>query len=350
MQGLVTWLAELSPLTVYLAIGVATFVENVFPPTPSDVAVALGGFLTQHSRISPWAVWFVAWFTNVGGAVAVYLVARRYGRRFVVSRLGRRLLPADAIVGMERDYLRFGVVGIFISRFLPGFRAFVAPFVGLINLPVLPAVLPMAAASALWYGFLTWVGARVGAEWETISRLIGGLNRTLAIIAVLVAAAIGYWVWRRRRAAGPRRRRLLDLVRRALGEEHPEGPVLPDGDLATRGAAALLYEVTHADPGFSLEERGAIADFLRDRWGIGAEPAGGSSPSQAIIADTTELAAIVSERYDLPRRVELARRLYRIALSDGTLSQHEERLMRRVGDLLGLGVEDLAEARRLAAP
>ena len=69
-----------------------------------------------------------------------------------------------------------------------------------------------------------------------------------------------------------------------------------------------------------------------------------------MIADTTELTAIVTEHYDLPRRINLAERLYRIAVSDGTLSLHEERLMRRVGDLLGLTEADLAEARRRASP
>jgi len=350
MEGFVAWLAGLSPLTVYVVIGVLTLVENIFPPTPSDVAVALGGFLTQRGHFSPVIIWLVAWATNVTGAVVVYLLARRHGRRFVASRLGRRLLPGDAILDMERDYLRFGVVGIFVSRFLPGFRAFVAPFVGLVNLPPLHAILPMVLASALWYGFLTWAGARVGAEWETINRFVGSLNRTLAILAGLAAIGIGYWIWRRRRAAGPRRGRLLDLLRRALGDERPEGPDLPEGDLAAQGAAALVHELTHADPGFSLQERGAIAGYLRERWGIGDQGRGGPSGAQAIIADTTELTAIVTERYDLPRRVDLAARLYRIAVSDGTLSLHEERLMRRVGDLLGLTEEHLAEARRRASP
>jgi membrane protein DedA with SNARE-associated domain len=345
MQRFVAWLSELSPFTVYLVIGLSTFAENLFPPTPSDVAVALGGFLTQRSGISPTVVWLVAWLANLGGTLLVYLLARRYGRRFVGGRLGRRLLPSEAILSMEREYLRFGTVGIFISRFLPGFRAFVAPFVGLVNLPPLKAVIPMAAASALWYGGLVWVGVRLGAEWETINRFINRLNHTLAIIALVIAVAIGAWIWRRDRAGGPRRRRLLKLLRLALGAEEAPEPA-GTGDPATEGAATLLFELTHADPGFSLEERGAIAEFLREQWGIGEQAGRMSSSGHPVITDTAELATIVSRQYDLPRRIGLAERLYRMAMSDGTLSQHEERLMQRVGDLLGLTPGDLAEARR----
>jgi uncharacterized tellurite resistance protein B-like protein len=48
-------------------------------------------------------------------------------------------------------------------------------------------------------------------------------------------------------------------------------------------------------------------------------------------------------------RIAVAERLYRIARGDGVLSLHEERIMRRAGDLLGLTIEDLAEARRRSA-
>lgn len=351
MEGFVAWLAELPPLTVYVVIGGSTFLENLFPPTPSDVAVALGGFVTQRGGASAVVVWLVAWLANMAGAVVVYLAARRYGRRFLGSRIGRRLLPADAIVSMEREYLRFGIAGIFISRFLPGFRSFVAPFVGLVGLPPAGAFAAMAVASGIWYAVITWAGVRLGAEWEAISRFISHLNRTLAFVALVVAGLVGWWLWRLAKREGPRRRRLLQLLHRALGETGPDRPLVPEGaDLATEGAAALLFELTHADPAFSLEERGAIAEFLRERWGSGPSGRGSVSTSQPVLADTAELATFVSERYDLQRRVALAVRLYRIAMSDGTLSLHEERLMQRVGGLLGLTPADLAEARARAVP
>jgi membrane protein DedA with SNARE-associated domain/uncharacterized tellurite resistance protein B-like protein len=346
MERLLGWLADLSPQTVYLFVGLSTFLENAFPPAPSDFIVALGGFVSQRGGATALLVWLLAWLANMAGAFLVFVTARRFGRRFLGSRLGRRLLPADAIVNLERGYLRLGVAGIFVSRFLPGFRVFVAPFVGLVGLPPVPAFLAMGVASGLWYGGLTWVGARLGANWEAIDTFLGHLNRTLAILAGLVAVAVGLWLWRRSQAAGPRRRRLLNVVSLALGEGGTDDVAAArDSDLATRGAAALLLELTNADPAFTLEERGAIAEFLRQRWDVGPEPRRSGSTAQPIITDTAEMATIVSEQFDLARRTALAERLFRIAMSDGTLSRHEERLMGRIGDLLGLAAADLAEAR-----
>jgi len=345
MEQFVAWLAELSPLTIYLVIGVSTYIENIFPPIPSDLTVAFGGFLTLHSGVSAIPVWLVGWLGNFAGSVTVYLVALRYGRRFVASPLGQRLLPGEAIVAMEREYLRFGVAGIFLARLLPGFRSFIAPFVGLVGLRPLRALLPILLASGLWYGFLAWAGVRLGAEWEAISRFVAHLNRGLAIVAVVVALGIGFLVWRRMKAQGPRRNRLLRLIGVALGDEANAAATGADPDMATEGAAALLHELTHSDPAFTLDERTAIADYLRSRWGLGQVPRGSDGHSAVPLSDTRELISTVADRYDQARRMGLAERLYRIARSDGTLSQHEERLMLRIGDLLGLSPEELAEAR-----
>ena len=350
MEQFVAWLAQLSPRTVYLVLGLCTFLENIFPPIPSDVAVALGGFLSQRTAVSPIGVWLVGWVANFGGTILLYLGARRYGRRFLATPLGQRLLPGDAIVAMEREYLRLGVGGIFLARLLPGFRSFVAPFVGLVALSPGRALLPIAVASCLWYGFLTWAGVRLGAEWEAISQFIGHLNRSLAIVAALVCIAIGFIVWRRARAQGPRRRQLLRIIRTALGDLRPGDRVSASGvDAAAEGAAALLHELTHADPAFTVGERDAIADFLRERWGLRRDVHHAATSLGPAMADTQEMTTILTEQYGQPQRTALAESLYRIALSDGTLSQHEARLMLRIGVLLGLSGGDLAEARRRAA-
>jgi membrane protein DedA with SNARE-associated domain/uncharacterized tellurite resistance protein B-like protein len=343
MERFVAWLLELSPTTVYAVIGGLTLVENVFPPTPSDLLVALGGFLTQHGRVSWVAVWLIAWLANLAGSIIVYFLARRYGRQFVTSRVGQKLLPPDAIVSLEKEYLRFGAAGIFLSRFLPGIRSFVAPFVGLINLHWFPAIAPIAIASAVWYAVITWAGARVGEEWEVISRFVNQLNRTLAIAGVIIAAIVAILILLRRRKSPPPRDRLLRAVHRALGRI--EAPGVPHQDPATAGAAALLYELADADHQISAEERRMIEDYLRQRWGLGAEPvtslAGTRPPDH-----TGEMATLLSEEYDRPRRLELMRLLFGMAQSDGTLSRHEERLMRRAGTLLGLSPADMHEVRQ----
>jgi len=104
-------------------------VENVFPPVPADTVVALGSFLAARGRGSVLAAFLATWIGNVGGAMIMYGLGRRYG----AAKLEQRLL-GDKAPGAEHRlgqmYGRYGVIALFASRFIPGVRALVPPFAG----------------------------------------------------------------------------------------------------------------------------------------------------------------------------------------------------------------------------
>lgn len=164
-------------------------------------------FLSHRGGVQPLSIFLVAWGGSVSGGAVVYGSARRFGRRFLQSPLGRRLLPPAAYAAVEREYLRFGVAGMFFFRLLPGFRAFVAPFAGLAHLGVLRAMLPMILASGLWFAGLVLLGGTLGSRWDTIATTLGHLNRTLAIVSGVVLVALVLYVRHRIRA---RRRARLE--------------------------------------------------------------------------------------------------------------------------------------------
>ena len=129
------------------------------PPVPSDAAVALGAFLSHRGVTTPILVFLVTWTANLVGAAFVYLAARRFGHRLFATATGRRLLAPRSLAVIEREYLRFGVAGIFFSRFLPGIRAVVPPFAGLVRLGLIRTFVPMAIASMIWYGGIILIGS-----------------------------------------------------------------------------------------------------------------------------------------------------------------------------------------------
>jgi len=344
MERLVESLADLPPPLIYGAVALAALIENVLPPMPSDLMVALGGFLTQRGVISPSGLWLAAWLPNILGALGLYFLARRFGPDFLASPVGRRLIPADALMGVERGYLRFGLAGIFLSRLLPGFRSIVAPFVGLVNLSPWAVLTPMALASALWYWALVWAGAKVGAGWDDIRAFIGRLNLTLAIVALAGGMLIMIWAWRRAVRRVPERRRLLRAIRRAMIPGAAGSPAAAEVDLGAQSAAALLHELTRSDPHIPREQRAAITEHLRNHWRLGEQIEGGGGGREREHSHTGDHP--IPAAFAREDRVALAERLYRIARTDGVLSMHESRIMRRAGDLLGLTADDLDEALR----
>jgi membrane protein DedA with SNARE-associated domain len=200
-ERLLEWVSGLPTVAVYLVLAVLSCVENVFPPVPADVAVVFGAFLSRRGVTSAPLLGALCWLANTASSAGMYFLARAKGKRFFASGWPSKLLPPAAMKEMERVYRKHGMVGIFVSRFLPGLRAAVTPFGGVVGMPPLRALVPAAVASAIWYAFLVAAGAALGRNWDAAQRLLNSTNRILGIIGLVTAILIGVWIWRRRRAA-----------------------------------------------------------------------------------------------------------------------------------------------------
>jgi membrane protein DedA with SNARE-associated domain len=174
-------------------------VENIFPPVPADLGVALGAFLSGRGIMNPWIVFGLTWSMNVASASGVYALARRHGALVTRGFLGRHIFTPNTVMHIEEQYRRHGSYGIFLSRLLPVWRAVVMPFAGIARVPAWKALPPMALASALYYGALTYLVMRLGTDFEVVARAIRRVNTTLAIVAGVFALVIVVWIVRRRR-------------------------------------------------------------------------------------------------------------------------------------------------------
>jgi membrane protein DedA with SNARE-associated domain len=106
-------------------------------------------------------------------------------------------------VALSRWYARYGLVSLFLGRFIPGVRAIVAPFAGALRSPVTGTTAAILGASAIWYGIVTVVAFRAGSNWEELVRSVSRLSRTSGLVAatlVTVGIALVWWRRRRRRA------------------------------------------------------------------------------------------------------------------------------------------------------
>jgi membrane protein DedA with SNARE-associated domain len=204
VQSVFDWLTGLPAWALYLSVGVVAAIENVFPPIPADTVVAFGSFVAARANDPVVGVWLATLVGNVGSAMALYFVGRRYGAERLEQRFQRKGMQS-AELRLRTLYGRYGLLALFISRFLPGVRAVVPPVAGALRVPAARVAVVMLAASALWYGVVTYVSYRVGADWETLSRRLGTMQRDAGYVSVALAA-LGVLIWlviRRRRRASP---------------------------------------------------------------------------------------------------------------------------------------------------
>lgn len=199
LTDLIAFLEQLPPGPLYGLITALAAVENIFPPVPADVAVALGAFLAGRGVMNAWLVFALAWAANMGSGATVYVLARRHGRSLFQGALGRHIFTPNTVAHIEEQYRRHGTYGIFLSRLLPVWRGVVMPFAGIARVPAWRALLPMALASVVYYGALTFLVTRLGTNIEVVLRALGRVNTALGIVAGVLAVIIVVWIVRRRR-------------------------------------------------------------------------------------------------------------------------------------------------------
>lgn len=202
LDAFLEWLAGLPPILIYLLIGAGAAVENVIPPVPADTFVLLGAFLAESGRASPWIVFLATWVCNVASAVGVYWLAYRYGNGFFTTNVGRWLLQPRQLQQVGHFYARWGTPAIFVSRFLPAFRALVPVFAGVTRVPLRTVILPLSLASALWYGALVYLGAMAGRNWNAIVAFFERASMALLLVAAVLLALLAAWWWRTRHREG----------------------------------------------------------------------------------------------------------------------------------------------------
>lgn len=153
--------------------------------------------------MNAWLVFGLTWAANVGSGAAVYALARRHG--VLVSRgfLGRHIFTPNTVAHIEEQYRRHGAYGIFFSRLLPVWRGVVMPFAGIAHVPAWRALIPLALASGLYYGALTYLVSKLGTNLDDVVRVVRRVNTVLAVVAGVLILVIALWIIRRRRARPP---------------------------------------------------------------------------------------------------------------------------------------------------
>ncbi|HXI12192.1 MAG TPA: TerB family tellurite resistance protein [Thermoanaerobaculia bacterium] len=133
--------------------------------------------------------------------------------------------------------------------------------------------------------------------------------------------------------------RLFKRLSAAFGAEKPETASIPDNAISLATAAVLL-EIAHADESFSDHERGQLVEFLRTEFQL----------SEQLVSELLELADrtrkdsidhwsltnLIRKSSSQDQRLDIVKTMWRIVYSDGLLSAHEDHLVRKLGELLGL--------------
>jgi membrane protein DedA with SNARE-associated domain len=198
VAAVVDWLGALAPGWLALWIVGLSFVENVFPPIPSDTLI---GILVALAAAAGRPLTLLITSVIIGsaaGGITVYALGRRYGAEGLQARM-RRQGTESTEQRLEAAYARYGLLALFVGRLIPGVRSIVPVFAGALRLHAGLSLSVILLASACWYLTLALLAYQVGGNWEALSARMAEYGRAGGIIGGAILAVLVLAWWRRRR-------------------------------------------------------------------------------------------------------------------------------------------------------
>lgn len=189
-QEILSNISQLSPILIYLTVFFFAFLENIFPPSPSDIVVVIGGSLVGAAYLHFTPVLIFATGGSVAGFLTAFGIGWQIDKRIIHS--GKiKFLSIQAIENVEKSFQKYGYYLIIANRFLPGTRAVISFFAGMSRLNIHLTFWLSLVSSLLWNALLVSLGMIFGNNIEQIDKFLNTYTNivvtlTIAIIVLLI--------------------------------------------------------------------------------------------------------------------------------------------------------------------
>jgi membrane protein DedA with SNARE-associated domain len=188
------WITQTIEQLGYVGIALLMFLENLFPPIPSELIMPLAGFTVAKGEMNFLVAVIAGVVGTILGAFPWYYAGRildeprlerlanRYGKWITVS--------STDIRKANKWFDRYGAKAVFLCRLVPGVRTLISLPAGINNMPLLPFALYSTLGTTLWILLLTTAGYKLGENYDLVDEYIGPVSKI-----VLLSLAIWFVLW-----------------------------------------------------------------------------------------------------------------------------------------------------------
>jgi len=218
LDTLIAWAQSVIHTAGYPGLVLVMFLENIFPPIPSEVILPLAGSLVLEGRFTLLGVTAMGSTGSVGGALVFYTLGHLLGEarvRELIRRYGRWIMLSEQDFDKALAWFnRYGEGVIFFGRMMPIIRSLVSIPAGIASTNLARFSIYTAVGTALWSFLLAFAGYLLGQSWPLVSKWISRYEKAILILAALaVVIFVANRLWQRRRASNAPASGATDSIR-----------------------------------------------------------------------------------------------------------------------------------------
>lgn len=170
------WISGLMSSMGLCGVVLLMFLENVFPPIPSELIMPLAGYLAGQGKITFIGAWLAGTLGSVLGALPLYYVGHAVGEERLKSWARKHgawlTVSPDEIEKSSAWFERHGGKAVFLCRLVPGIRSLISIPAGIGKMALPSFLLFTALGSSIWSGALCYAGFRLGQNYQAVEKFM----------------------------------------------------------------------------------------------------------------------------------------------------------------------------------
>ncbi|MCU4580272.1 DedA family protein [Acinetobacter gyllenbergii] len=193
-MGLEEWVLSIMEKLGYLGIAFLMFLDNVFPPIPSEIIMPSAGYTASKGELTLIGVIIAGSAGSILAAMLLYWVGRKVPQQQLfhfIERYGKYL--RIQVKDLEKALTWFNKHGhriVFFGRMIPAVRSLISIPAGMSRMPFGKFMLYSSAGTVIWTSFLAYLGYHFS---ENQALMIVILQRVSYLILAIVILYLLWW-------------------------------------------------------------------------------------------------------------------------------------------------------------
>ena len=184
-EDILSQISTFPPIWIYITLFFFAFIENVFPPSPSDVLLVVGGSLVGTDAINFILALTFATIGSITGFMLMFYIGSTVDKKLIHA--GRfKYIPINSINRVETWFRKYGYFVIVANRFMPGTRAVISFFAGISNLDPKRTVSLCLVSALAWNIIMLYLGFVFGDNVQLVDEYLTTYTNIVIAVTSLV--------------------------------------------------------------------------------------------------------------------------------------------------------------------
>ncbi len=194
MDKISAWILAMMDTLGLFGVTAFMFLENVFPPIPSEIIMPAAGFAASKGSMGLIAVIIAGTLGSVLGALPLYYLGTSFDEKRLLNlthKYGKYVLvkPSD-VTNAQNWFNKYGYWVIFFGRMIPAIRSLISIPAGMSRMPMLPFLVLTTVGSAIWTTMLAYAGYVLGANYSKVEAFIAPISKFVVATVLIVGIVV----------------------------------------------------------------------------------------------------------------------------------------------------------------